>query len=171
MNRFCIAVVDGSRARFFTLTERPADLETSVTALEELEDLVNPQAALRDEEVYSTTKTGTRFSTFDRGVHTTSFDDHRNQNRRRAEERFAKQVAEHLGVLARRIEAREVVLAAAPRMMGVLRPEMERLLRTSDTTLREVTKELTVLTPPRIHEQLVDSGVLPAPGPRPRIQR
>lgn len=169
MNRFCIAVVDGSRARFFTLTERSTDLDSSVSALEELEDLINPQAALRDEEVYSTTKPGVRYGSLDRGHHPTSFDDHRTQNRRASEERFAKQVAEHLGMLALRVEAEEVVLAAAPRMMGALRPDVERILRGSGARLREVTKELTVLTPPRIHEQLVEAGALPEPGPRPRI--
>lgn len=153
-------IADRTCARFVRVVLRD-DGERRLVRLEELEALVNPEAAMPDRDLFSTTKTGSRYSTRTRGGHVTSFDDHREHHRDANVAKFAKLIAAHTqGLLS---GAGGLVLCAAPRMLGHLR---EAFASTpSETPRLEVPAHLTGLSLPELTTHLTEVGALPPSDP------
>jgi protein required for attachment to host cells len=161
MYRACIAVVDASRARLFTL-ERSADGGELLEELVEQRDLANPARRLRPSELFSDTRPGTGRT----GGVQYAFDDHRDAHVDRLDAEFARAVVDELAALLRSARAQRLILCASPRMLGALR-DVGRELRRDMLVIDEVPRDLVKLTPTDLRDQLASYGLLPqrsAPG-------
>jgi len=154
----CIAVVDASRARLFTL-QRTSDAGGLREDFLEQRDLVNP-ARRRTSELFSSTRPGVARA----GGVQYGLDDHRDAHVDKLDADFSRVVIEQLAALAASIGATRSVICASPSMLGELRGARAALA--AHLELDEVDRNLVKLTPPRLREQLASYGVLPEPPPR-----
>lgn len=158
MNEYCVVVANASRARFFSLESGDVPEVESGPHLVEHSDLVNPEATLPGREAWSDTRSGG--NTAPGGGPSHRYDDHREQHMREIGRRFARQVAGAALDMARRRGADCLVVVAADRMLGYLRPELDT--PAPRVEIREAAKDLTTLGPREILGHLVVAGVLPA---------
>lgn len=145
-----VVVADGSRARFFMLV--------SGESLQEHEDLVNPAHRAHDRDKYSSTRPGANPAPGGGPGH--GFDDHRAQHEQEDERHFAREIASRAVALARRHDARRLVIVAEKRMLGLLRHAIE-IPAHSGIEVRDVASDLTRLTPEQILDHLAKHGALP----------
>lgn len=156
MSDVCVVVVDGARARFFSLEGEAEPGVKGGPDLVEHETLANTEATLPGREKYSDTKTGRTQSP---GGATHGFDDHRNRHDAENERRFAQLVASEAIRLADRQKASSLVLAAEVQMLGMLR---QALPSSSKVTIRELAKNLTKLSAHDLHQYLAGENMVPA---------
>jgi protein required for attachment to host cells len=155
----CIAVVDASRARLFTL-ERTSEPEGVTEQLTEQRDLVDPARRLRPAQLFSETRPGTDRS----GTVQYTLDDHRDKHLATLDAEFARAIEDELAELMRTSHARKLVVCASPNMLGELRRARKAL--PDDLVIDEIARDLVKLTPSELREQLASYGILPAPPPR-----
>jgi protein required for attachment to host cells len=160
MYRACIAVVDASRARLFTL-ERSTETGDLREELSEQRDLINPARRHRPSELFSDTRPGTSRT----GGRQYAFDDHRDAHIDQLDTEFAREVASELAALIRSAHARRLILCASPHMLGELRG-VGRELRRDMLVIDEVPRDLVKLAPAELRDQLASYGLLP---PRQRL--
>lgn len=72
--------------------------------------------------------------------------------------RFAEQVVDDVREAAQNADV--LVVAANPRMMGLLRPSLNQSTL-NNVKIREYTQDITKLSPREIHAHLTDAGLLP----------
>jgi len=167
MTELCLVVADGGRARFFTLepVELP-ELESGPNLIEH-EDMLNPEGKITPGDLFTESRTGLGWA--DSGGPTHGFDDHRDQHQDEITRRFARLVAEKTAQIVKARRAERVILAAPARMTGFLRKEMNRL-DVRGTQVDTLVKDITRLSPTRIHDHLAEKEILPPrkirPGPR-----
>ncbi|MBL0215274.1 MAG: host attachment protein [Myxococcales bacterium] len=139
MHRTCIAIMDASRARLFTL-DRTAETGTVSESLVEDTGLVNPARRTEGSEW--------------------DYDDHRNHRIEELERTFAKQVATEVRRLTADPKVRRLIVCASPNMLGELRQvaSFER----PGLEIEETARDLVKLTPHQIRTQLGEYGLLPA---------
>jgi protein required for attachment to host cells len=154
-NSYCIVVVDGTRARVFTLEGGAA---APGPDLVEHEDLANPEHKLAGRDKYSTTRTGSNLNPQKGPSH--GYDDHRDKEEREHERRFAQEVANHAVSLAQRQHVNHLVVVAEKRMLGLLRKALV-LPAKSGIEVHELAKDLTQLTPTELHAHLAEAGLVP----------
>jgi protein required for attachment to host cells len=159
-----IVLADRARARFFSIRRIDVD-GTETVDLVEQEDLVSPEHLLRDEQIYSSTKSGLRFPPTRRGRHTVTVDDHRDAHRREVDGKFAKSIVERMAELFDSARANELILVAEPRQLGFLRAAMEKWIP-RDVQVIELSRDLTHLAADQIQAKLAGEGLLP---PRVRL--
>jgi protein required for attachment to host cells len=147
MMNTCIAVVDATRARLFSL-ERDS--------MRELRDLVNPTRRRTPHELFSDSRPGTGRT----GGRQFGFDDHRDAHIDEIDEVFARSIVTDLRAVLGEIGARRLVLCASPRMLGMLRPMIETLA-TGQLEIEEVARDLVKLPPARLRAHLSRIGALP----------
>lgn len=167
MTGYCVVTTELARARIFTLeaSEQP-ELESS-PYLVERKSLVNPQHKAKESDVWTDTRRGANreHQSAQRGAQTTgtphhNYDEHRENNERKANTQFAKELVADLKDLISREKLDHVVLCAEKQMLGVLRPELDALLK-DKVKLTEIGKNLTNLTPRELHARLADDELLP----------
>jgi protein required for attachment to host cells len=158
MTDYCVVVMDGARARLFTLESAEFPEVESSPKLVEREDLVNPEKDLAGRELFSSNKTGRNRAPHGGPAH--GYDDHRAQHEDEFERRFARVIAEHTVRLAHESRVQCVVLVAQPRMLGFLRQEMGQLTR-NGFEVREVAKDLSKLSSAQVHDHLAKERLLP----------
>jgi protein required for attachment to host cells len=118
-----IVVADGARARFLTL--QPADEltpERGPRLIEHL-DLSNPEGDLPERELFSD-RGGRMHGSPSSSAH--GSDDHRAQHRVEYERRFARRLLDEARRFGREQGLNQLVLAAEPTLLGLLRPELEK---------------------------------------------
>jgi protein required for attachment to host cells len=159
MSRTCVVVADRVRARFFVVDPPPEHRPAGEPCkLREVEALTDSEGALKGNDVFSNRRSGTNRSP---GGTEFEYDDHRLRHREEVERRFAKRIAQALGTLVRGRSAEKLVLAAEPRMLGLLRPELNgHSLGGAD--LIELPENLSNKTPEQIQSALARRGVLPS---------
>src|SRR5690349_8311670 len=96
MYRACIAVVDASRARLFTL-ERSTDASDVHEEISEQRDLINPARRHRTAELFSDTRPGTNRI----GGLQYAFDDHRDAHLDALDAEFSRAIVGELAALLR----------------------------------------------------------------------
>lgn len=165
MYRACIAVVDASRARLFTLERNAGEGDLHEELLEQ-RDLVNPARRQRPSELFSESRPGTSRT----GGRQYAFDDHRDAHIAELDAEFSRAVAGELAGLIESTHARRLILCASPRMLGHLR-EVGRELHRDMLVIDEVPRDLVKLTPTELRDQLASYGLLPAPPAPPRLAR
>lgn len=160
MYKACIAVVDASRARLFTL-ERSDEVEGLKEQLTEERDLVELARRMRAADLFADTRPGANRT---RGLQY-GLDDHREGHLEAYDAEFARTIMNELATLLRTSKARRLILCASPGMLGELRQVRDGLPK--DVTVDEVARDLVKLTPTQLRDQLADYGLLPARPPRP----
>lgn len=158
MSDHCIAVISGAQARFFTLEPIEFPEVESGPRLIERGELDNPEGRIQERDLYADSKTGRGRAPGGGPSH--GYDDHRSQHDEEFERRFGREALEKAAQVARRSKARQVLLVAPSRMLGVLRQELDILLR-QGMEVREVSKDMIKFTPKQIHSHLAKQGLLP----------
>jgi protein required for attachment to host cells len=163
MYRACIAIIDASRARLFTM-ERTQESDGVREHFTEVTDLVNPARRRRPSELFSDTRPGTSRT----GSLQYGFDDHRDAHIEQLDVAFARSVVGELEQLLRSTACQRLIVCASPNMLGVFR-DVSADLRRDSLEITEVPRDLLKLTMPQIREQLGDYELLPPPPPRPPL--
>lgn len=156
MSSYYVVVADGARARFFTLDAGQPGLKSA--GLVEQAALVNPEAEESGREKFSDAKSGRNTAPLQAGAH--GYDDHRNRHDDEVERRFARQVAHMAVERAGAARAGHLVLAAEPRLLGMLR-EAITVPPASSLQLRELASNLAKLPPHEVYAHLVKEAALP----------
>lgn len=158
MSAYCVVVADAGRARLFTL-EAARDPETeSGPRLVERKGLVNPEKSQPGNDASSDAKNMRSRNPLGGSAH--GYDDHRAAHELEIERRFAKLVAREAEILARAEQAGTVILASPSHMTGHLRRELEGCAK-AGLTLRELSANVSKMTPSDIQEHLVKASLLP----------
>jgi protein required for attachment to host cells len=159
MSTACIAVVDASRARLFTL-ERTAENENVREELTEQRDLVNPARRLRPAELFSESRPGSSRT----GGLQYAFDDHRDAHLEALDAEFARTIIGEVLGLLKSTHAERLIMCASPHMLGQLRDAGDL---PKDVAVDEMPRDLVKLTPSQLRDQLTAYELLPAPPARP----
>lgn len=158
MNRFIVAVINGTKARLLTLVPVEAPEYESGPNLVEQCEILNPTRAAASQELWATTKGGRNRGRVSRGH---SYGIERNTQAVEFERRFAQSIAEQLNLLARAHESQALVLVAEPQILGLMRDCLSSPAACLATTY-ELAKDLCHLKPCELHEYLAHKGLLPA---------
>lgn len=158
MSDYCIVVADGARARLFTLEPVDSPETEGGPNLLEREDLLNPEQKVHTGQLWSDVKTGRNRAPGGGQAH--GYDDHRTQHVDEYKRRFARSVAQQTAQLVQTNSARNVILVAQKRMLGLLRAEFDALVR-NDVTVRTIAKDLSKLTPQEVHRYLAKEQLVP----------
>jgi protein required for attachment to host cells len=161
MYRACIAVVDATRARLFTL-DRTMEAGELREELSERADFVHPARRHRPSELFSDSRPGTSRT----GGLQYAFDDHRDAHIDALDAEFSRMIVDELAALIRSTGAQRLILCASPRMLGQLRSAGRELFR-GPLAIDEVPRDLVKLTPTVLREQLASYGLLPPVPSRP----
>jgi protein required for attachment to host cells len=153
-----VVVADSARARFFVerFTKHPA--ASSDYRLEELADLIHPEARLGDDAQLSDPRTGSFRSAGGAPGH--SLGDHRDARRDEQDKQFAAEIIQTALEFCRDHGAPRIILAADPRMLGLLRNFTDQLGK-QGIALRDIAKDFSRMRPDEIHSLLTKSELLP----------
>lgn len=157
MNRFIVAVVNGTRARFLTLEPVDFPYESGPNLVEQSE-LLSPLKEMAGQELWATPKTGRNRGNGSQGH---NYDDHRDNHLVEFERRFASAIASQLTHLLQTHPASTLVLAAEPQILGLMRDCLSSSTAKS-VNVHELSKDLCHLRPKDLHEYLANKGLLPA---------
>jgi protein required for attachment to host cells len=154
-----VAAIDGSKARFLTLAAAGVPGLDPIPQLIEYEGITLPEGELLGEELWSSTKTGRN-----RGPQGQfhSYDDHREHHALEFERHFARSIASQMNQLIQEHQIREVLLVAAPQVLGIMREALTSALPNT-IKIADLNKDLTQLTAYEIHHYLAEKALLPAP--------
>lgn len=158
MGDYCLAVVNEAEARFFSLEPVEFPELESGPKLELKEEVKNPEKRLPDREVFTEVKTGRGRAPKGGPAH--GYDDHRFRHQEELDKRFSREVVEEARDIAKTVEAKKVIIAAPPRMLGILRDEFLALER-EGLKVVEYSKDMTKLSAHEIHDRLAKEGILP----------
>lgn len=160
----CVLVADAARARVWVLDVDRGGIGPAISELVDVAEITNPMLRARDVDVVSDSGTGRRGGA-KTPLHATP--DHRDHRRRDIERHFAAEVAEEAASVWRRYPSCELIVAASPVMLGLLRPAVDRQIRVNDQIhVRELPRDLTKLTGPALHDLLAEDKLLPERGRR-----
>lgn len=157
MGQYLVAVIDGTKARFFTLNSTEVTEYEAGPNLVEHESLHNAEKEMQGQELWANTKTGRNRGTAGQAH---SYDDHRSQHMVEFERRFAQNITQHLGELTKTYPIRQLVLVAEPQILGILRDTLRPSLPPK-LTIHEVAKDLCSMSAKDIHTYLADRSLLP----------
>lgn len=136
MSKIGIIVADGARARFITF--QPANELTPErgTNLIEQSDLINPEGDLPERELFSD-RPGRTHGSPTGSAH--GPDDHREGHQLELTRRFVRRILDQARVFIGEHSPERLVLAAEPRLLGILRSELEHhaLFRAEITSIAE----------------------------------
>jgi protein required for attachment to host cells len=157
MNKYLVAVIDGTKARFLTL--KPSELPgyDSGPNLIEHEALLSSNNELQGQDLWTSTKTGRN-----RGVagQAHSYDDGRDNHMVEFERRFTQNIAAKIANLIQAHQIQQLLMIAEPRILGFMRETLTPILPRNIKT-QELAKELCHLKPYELHEYLASKQLLP----------
>jgi protein required for attachment to host cells len=158
MNQSVVAVIDGAKARLFTLEQPEAPEYQSGPNLIERDSLANTANELHGKDLWADTKSGRNRSA---GGQAHGYDDHRQNHLDEFERSFAKEIVNKIVHLAQSYQAQQLLLVAEPKTLGTIReaiaPHLPKQLK-----IQELAKDLCKLKPLEIHQYLADRQLLPA---------
>ncbi len=157
MSNITIAVVNGTKARLFTLDKTKLSVcETNIN-LREHRELSNPIWELHDRELWANVKTGRNRGTNGQAH---SYDDHRQQHKLELERQFIQKVTGEIAKLLESEGARNLILVAEPQIIGLMRETFKsQLFKT--TNIRELSKDICHFSSWQIHDYLARKKILP----------
>ena len=156
MNQAVVAVMDGTKARFFTLKEAEFPEYESSPNLVEHECLTNMAKEMTGRELWANTKGRNRGSR--NQVH--GYDDHRQNHISEYERHFAKDISHKISDLLSEWESHLILLVAEPQMLGFVRESLMPHLP-KNIKLEELAKDLCKLKPLELHEYLAHKHLVP----------
>lgn len=151
-------VADNARARFITFEPVPRECRTPTLRPVEHEDLLHPDGRTRDRELYTDQPGRSRAVRVGPG---SDYGDHREARDDDQSRRFAREVADAIERRAVLQGAEAVVVAATPRMLGLLRPLAARLARFG-IAWSDLPKDLSGWSAERIQAHLAGRRLLPS---------
>lgn len=159
MSDYCVVVTSGAHARFFTLepVEFP-ELESGPRLIDRGE-LFSPEKEIAGRDLYTDTKTGRGRAPHGGPAH--GYDDHRSQHEEEFDRRFARKVLKKGRHVAQANQARYIVLIAPAHMLGLLRHELDIILKCG-IEVHKLAKDMTKFSPKQIHSHLAKAILLPA---------
>ncbi len=149
-----VIVADGARARMFVLEQDPA-LHARLRLVEKI-DLINTDYTARGKHapgVRSERNTSRQAGP----VHPQ--DAERDRHRIEVERRFAREIADHAVTMIKAGGAVKLVLAAEPRMLGLIRRPL-RAAAGERVTIIEMARNHTHLTPSRLRQRLLADNMI-----------
>ena len=158
MNQAVVAVLDGTKARFFTLETAEFPEYESSPNLVEHQSLTNNAKELAGKDLWANTKTGRNRGSRSQGH---GYDDHRQNHVSEFERSFAKEIESQIIELVQERDARQLLLVAEPQMLGLIRDSLAPHLP-KNVKLQELAKDLCKLKPLDIHEYLAHKNLIPA---------
>lgn len=158
MNRFIVAVINGTKARFLTLEPVASPESESGPNLVEQCELLNPTKEMAAQDLWTTTKTGRNRG---RGTQGHNYDDHRSNHILEFERRFAHAISDQLQGLIQTHPARNLILVAEPQILGVMRDCLTGPAQKL-ATIHELSKDLCHLKAHELQEYLANKKMLPA---------
>ena len=156
MDRVCVVVAGASRARLFLLQE--SDAPRATTRLVERGSLSNPSLRSRGRSVTGRPRTETNTNREAGPMHPMGAQ--RARHHIELERRFSTGIAHKAAGLAKSWAAGTILLVADPRMLGFLRETVRGALRPA-IRVKELAKDYSRLTAPRLRERLAQDGVIP----------
>lgn len=159
MRDYCIVVMGGAQARFFTLEPVEFPELESGPKLVERGKITNPEKEIPGRDLYADPKAGRGRAPAGGPSH--GYDDHRSQHEDEFDRRFGRKVLEKARRIAKANKARCVLLIAPSRMLGLIRQEMD-IISKQGMRVYELAKDMTKFTPRQIHDYLADEEWLPA---------
>jgi protein required for attachment to host cells len=157
MNQSVVAVMDGTKARFFTLEVADFPEYQSSPNLVEHESLTNTTKELAGKDLWANTKTGRNRGS---GSQAHGYDDHRQNHISEFERNFAKEITNKITQLVDEYQSYHLLLVAEPQMLGfvreILTPHLPKTLK-----IQELGKDLCKLKPQELHEYLASKDLIP----------
>lgn len=160
MKTYLIAVADGSRACFFSMEAKGLDRGGKLPPFVMRAELDNPEHRLSDGELFSTTKSGMKHR---RDGQANGNDDHREAHDAEVERRFARAIGAEFRKLDASLAPDELVILAAPRMLGYLRADAHFPHRPG-LLVHERARDRVKRPTSEIQAELVAEGLLPSFG-------
>lgn len=157
MSIFLVAVIDGKKARFFTLEPTEIPEFESGPNLTEHEALLNAVKDFEGKELWANTKTGLNRGA---GAQAHAYDDHREHHLIEFERRFAQTIATRIVHLIQVHRVQQLLMIAEPQILGLMREAVTPILPKNIKT-QELAKELCQLKPHELHEYLASKELLP----------
>jgi protein required for attachment to host cells len=157
MNQSVVAVIDGTKARFFTLEAAEFPEYQSSPNLVEQECLTSAAKELQGKDLWANTKTGRNRGSSGQAH---SYDDHRENHMDEFERSFAKEIANKTAELAQSRQAQAVLLVAEPQILGLVREVISSQIP-KHLKVTELAKDLCKLKSLELHEYLAHRDLLP----------
>ncbi|NER79364.1 MAG: host attachment protein [Leptolyngbya sp. SIO1D8] len=158
MSQYLVAVIDGTKARFLTLSPTELGEYESGPNLIERQKLHSAAKEMQGQDLWANTKTGRNRGTSGQAH---GYDDHRNNHMIEFERRFAQSITSQISELSKTHGIQQLILVAEPQILGILRHVMpSNLLR--QLTVHEVTKDLCRMSIKELHHYLAERSLLPA---------
>jgi protein required for attachment to host cells len=156
-----IIAADGARARCITAEVVDDRDSEGNPRLVEHENVVNPLAKVPARDAFTDRPSRKPSGAGVAGAGPVT-DDHRDRHAAEDDRRFAREVVAAAQRLAREQGLKRLVLAAAPRVLGVLRDQSEPI-RAGSVELLELPLDLASASLPQIRDALIRRGMLPEP--------
>lgn len=153
----CVVAADATRARLFTFEDHEGQDEAPTRKFRERMTLVDPARRRRASELFSDTRPGLDRAPSGRGF---ALDDHRDAALDRMDRGFAASIADAIEQIMRAHGCTRLILAASPRMLGILRTFEP--LGGRDIERQEIDRDLVRLSGSQLHDHLAERGLLPA---------
>ncbi|MCA9666999.1 MAG: host attachment protein [Myxococcales bacterium] len=169
--KYCVVCADLGRARLFVLDTGSSQQHDTLAHLDERAGVVNPARRLQDARIFSDSRPGLR-RVLGSGARARlgarhGVDDRRDAHRADEDRRYAADVCERTAAICDEIGCNALIIAAAPRMLGLLREGFSRAML-DGLDVRELRKDITFRSPIELHDYLADADLLP---PRGRLKR
>ena len=157
MSELLVTVVDGTKARLFTVEEAEFFAQPGPNLVERKE-LLNPVQDRSGKMLWANAKTGRN-----RGAahQAHGYDDHRQHHIDEFERRFTREIATEIVNATQTYQIRKVLLVAEPQILGFMRESLAPLLP-ARIHIQELAKDLCKLKPLEIHKYLTAKHLLPA---------
>ena len=158
MSRYLVAVVDGTKARFLTLTPVEFDGYESGPSLVEHDGLQSVEKEMQGQELWANAKTGRNRGSSGQAH---GYDDHRTNHMVEFERRFAQTIMSRIVDLVQHHDVRQLILVAEPQILGIMRDVMASGLP-QKLTVHEVAKDLCRMGVRELQDYLAERSLLPA---------
>ena len=157
MNQSLVAVIDGTKARFFTLQSVSLPEYQSGPNLIECNAISDRAKELHGKELWANIKTGRNRV---KGSRSHGYDDRRTSHINQFELRFAKEIVNQILQLTQTYRDPEIILVAEPQILGIVREVLNPLI-SKNLKIKELAKDLCKLKSQAIHEYLAKKNILP----------
>jgi protein required for attachment to host cells len=157
MNHTLVVVLNGTKARFFTLEFADFPENESGPDLIEHEALINEVNKLAGEDLWASSKTGRNRGSAGQSH---SYDDHRQNHVVEFEQRFSQNIASHMQSLIESHKIRHLLLVAEPHMLGIVRESTNAEI-SKTIEVKELAKDLCQFSVRDLHEYLASKKCLP----------
>ena len=157
-NQRLVVVIDGTKARFFTLEPAEFPEYESGPNLIEQDMLTDAAKGMHGQELWANTKTGRNKGSNGRAH---AYDDRRGNHMIEFERKFAQSIVQKIGEFDRSRYVDQLTLVAEPQILGILRDYLSSI-NSNGRQVKELAKDLCHLSARDLHDYLAKHDFLPA---------